>query len=61
MCVKEKVIELIKNLPDKVTFEDIQYHLYVLEKISNAEKDIEKGKLLTMEEVKKRIDRWLIK
>lgn len=37
---KEYIQNLLNKLPDKVTLEDIQYHLYVLEKI---EKGIQRG------------------
>ena len=31
-AVKEEVRSLLKRLPDDCTLEDIQYHLYVIEK-----------------------------
>jgi hypothetical protein len=31
--VKEEVQSLLKKLPDDCTYEDIQYHLYVIEKV----------------------------
>ena len=31
--VKEAAIKLIQSLPDDCTFEEIQYHLYVREKV----------------------------
>ena len=30
---KSEVVEMLNALPDNSSFEDIQYHLYVLEKI----------------------------
>ena len=36
---------LIKKLPDESTFEDIQYHLYVAEKLKNARQQIKDGKI----------------
>ncbi|MEH2331374.1 hypothetical protein [Nostoc sp.] len=33
---KEKVQSLLKQLPDDCSIEDIQYHLYVIEKVSRG-------------------------
>ena len=52
--VKELALELIKNLPDDCSMEDIQYELYVNQKIENGLRDIEQGNILTQEEMKKR-------
>ena len=37
-ALKDKIAELIHHLPEDSTLEDIQYHLYVLEKISKGQK-----------------------
>lgn len=49
--VKEEVIQLIKELPDDVTLEDIQYHLFVKQKLSRAEEQIKEGKTISHEKV----------
>jgi len=57
---KTEVQNLLNKLPDNVTLEDIQYHLYVLEKI---EKGIKRGNeegWIDNKEVKKRFSKWLI-
>jgi predicted transcriptional regulator len=59
--VKEEVIQLLKELPDDSTFEEIQYHLYVRQKIQSGIKDIEEGRTYTQEEMEKRMDKWLAK
>ena len=33
---KQEVTALLQNLPDGTSLEDIQYHLYVLEKVRNG-------------------------
>ena len=33
---KQEVQELLQDLPDDATFEDIQYHIYVKQKISQG-------------------------
>ena len=58
---KEEVMEILKGLPDNSTFEEIQYHLYVRQKIERGIKDIEEGRSFTQEEMERRMGRWLEK
>ena len=57
--LKDDVAKMIHELPDSTTLEDIQYHLYVLEKIRNGQKAIRDGNGITQEEAKKRLSKWL--
>ena len=59
MTVKQRAFDLISRMPDESTYEDIQYHLYVLQCIEQGEKDIEDGRTLTHDEVKERLAKWL--
>ncbi len=56
---KRDVEELLKNLPDDSTIEDIQYHLYVLEKIRRGRNDIRDGRSFTQEQARERLSKWL--
>ncbi len=58
---KMEAESLIKNLPAKSTFEDIQYHLFVAEKLKNARQQVKEGKVFSHEEVKNKLSRWIIK
>ncbi len=51
---KEEVNNLLKGLPDDCLLEDIQYHLYVLQKIEKGLKDVKDGWVYTQDEVEKR-------
>jgi len=53
--VKEKVGNLLTRLPDDCSLEDVQYHLYVLQKIERGLKDAQEGRVYTQEEVEKRM------
>ena len=53
---KEEVMEILKALPDSSTFEEIQYHLYVRQKIERGIKDIEQGRTYTQEEMERRME-----
>lgn len=56
---KQEVIELIQSLPDDSTLEEIQYHLYVRQKILRGLRDVEDGRFQTQEQVEKRMEKWL--
>ena len=59
MTAKEAVRKMLDEIPEDVTLEDIQYHLYVLEKIERGLEESEAGQLLSQEEVDQRLARWL--
>jgi predicted transcriptional regulator len=56
---KEEVKKMLDRMPDDATFEDIQYHIYVREKIERGLKDIQEGHLLNQEEIEQRMSKWL--
>ena len=56
---KREVEELLKNVPDSASYEDIQYRIYVRQKIARGEADIESGRVLSQEEAEKRMEKWL--
>ena len=56
---KKAVQDVLKKLPDNSSFEDIQYHIYVREKIERGLQDLREGKVFTQEEVEKRMSKWL--
>ncbi len=58
---KDEVRELLENLPDDASLEDIQYHLYVRQKIQKGLEAAERGRTITHEEAARRMSRWLEK
>jgi len=58
---KQEVNKLLKRLPNDCTLEDIQYHLYVIQKIERGLKDVEEGRVYTQEQVEKKMAKWLKK
>lgn len=57
--VMHDVKELVNHLPDDTSIEDVQYHLYVLEKIRKGRDDISNGRHYTTDEAKEHLSRWL--
>ena len=60
-AAKKEARKMIKNLRDDCTYEDIQYHLYVLEKIRKGQQSIKDGKGISNEEAKARLSKWITK
>ncbi|MBS3908584.1 MAG: hypothetical protein KGZ93_02975 [Actinobacteria bacterium] len=60
-AVKKEVSDLLSRLPDDCTIEDVQYHLYVLQKIERGLDDAKEGRTHTQQEVEARMSEWLEK
>ena len=58
---KEEVLELLEQLPEDASIEDIQYHIFVRQKIQRGLDAAREGKVIALEEVEKRMARWLEK
>jgi len=58
---KEEVLEILKKVPDNSTLEEIQYHLYVRQKIRRGIKDVEEGRIVTQDEMERRMAKWNVK
>lgn len=58
---KQEVQDLLQDLPEDATLEDIQYHIYVKQKIAQGLADVRAGRVISQEEVEQRFARWLEK
>jgi len=56
---KEEVRRLLDQLPDDTSLEDIQYHIYVQQKIDRGLNDVETGNTILETEFDKRMSKWL--
>jgi hypothetical protein len=56
---KQDVESLLDRLPDDCSLEDIQYHLYVIEKVRHGLEVAQEKGTLTQEEVERRLGKWL--
>ena len=55
---KEEVLDLLDLLPEDASLEDIQYHIYVRQKIQNGLDAGRKGNVVSQEEIERRMARW---
>ena len=58
MTGKQQFESLLHKLPDNCSLEDVQYHLYVLDKVQRGLEDARKSGTLSQEEAEKRLSQW---
>lgn len=56
---RAEVASLLASLPEDASLEDIQYHLYVLEKVRRGMERADSEGASPHEDVKKRLGKWL--
>lgn len=54
-----EVRKILDTLPADASFEDIQYHIYVCQKIERGLSDSRQGNIIAQEDVEKRVAAWL--
>jgi hypothetical protein len=60
MATAKHDVELLLNkLPDNCSLEDIQYHLYVLEKVRRGLSEAKASGTISQDDVEKRLSQWL--
>jgi hypothetical protein len=59
--VKQEIELLLKNLPEDCSLEDVQYHLYVIEKYRQGIAVADNERKLTQEEAEGLVSKWVIK
>jgi predicted transcriptional regulator len=58
---KHIAIQVIRQLPDNASFEDIAEEVAILQALRVAEEDIEAGRYITHEEMKRQVKTWFSK
>ena len=56
---KQEVRKILDRVSDDASFEEIQYHIYVREKIGRGLEDVRKRRGMSQGEVERRMLRWL--
>ncbi len=56
---KATVLKLLEQLPEETTLEEIQYHLYVLQKIRAGQNAVDNGQVIPHEDVMRELAGWL--
>lgn len=56
---KQEVLDILDSLPDDASLEDVQYGIYVRQKIQHGREDLAAGRTISEEEFDRRMARWL--
>ena len=60
ISVKEDIATLLESLPDDCSVEDIQYHLYVLEKVRRGLERANTEGCIPQKDAEARLSKWLV-
>jgi hypothetical protein len=60
VSVKQEVASLLERLPEDCSLEDIQYHLYVIEKVRNGLARADAEGVIEQDEAEARMAKWII-
>lgn len=58
---KQEVASLLERLPESSSLEDVQYHLYMIEKIRRGLERAETDGALSQAQAEDRLGKWLVK
>ena len=61
MTAKQATLEILSQLPDDCSLEEVRYRLYVRNKIQEGLDAAERGETLTHEEAKIRLAEWRVR
>lgn len=59
MEIKQQILKAIEELPDDASVEDAFDRLYLLYKIEKGLRQADRGELISQEEARQRMARWL--
>lgn len=59
LTAKQEAQKVLDTLPDDASLEDIQYHLYVLQKIEEGRRAFKEDRVVSQEEVEQQMAKWL--
>jgi hypothetical protein len=56
--LKQEALKVISKMPDTAEIDDIMYRLYVIDKVRKGREAVQRGKTLSIEDLKKEIESW---
>ncbi|MCB0522171.1 MAG: hypothetical protein H6577_14055 [Lewinellaceae bacterium] len=58
MLTKNKVLETIQQMPEEFSIDDLMERVIILEKVHTGLIQVKEGKTVSMEEARKRFQKW---
>ena len=59
MTVKETLQRILADLPDTVTWDEIQYRIYLQQVVEESEQQIDEGRGVPQAQAEERLAKWL--
>ena len=56
--LKQEALTAISQLPETADVDTMMYRLYVIDKVMNGRKAVEKGEIISTEDLKREIESW---
>jgi hypothetical protein len=56
--LKQEALNVISKMPDTAEIDDIMYRLYVIDKVRKGREAVQRGEVLSIEELQKEIELW---
>ena len=56
---KQTALKIISRMPDDASLEDIMYELYFRQRVDRGLRELQEGKTLSHQEVKRSLAKWL--
>jgi hypothetical protein len=56
--LKQEALNVISKMPDTAEIDDIMYRLYVIDKVRKGREAVQRGEVISIEDLKKEIESW---
>ena len=56
--LKQEALNVISKMPDTAEIDDIMYRLYVIDKVRKGKEAVQRGEVVSIEDLKKEIKSW---
>jgi predicted transcriptional regulator len=60
VCQRDKIERVLHSLPSETTIEDAMERIYILGKVERGIQQVEAGEILSHDEAKKKLQKWLM-
>jgi len=56
--LKKEALNVISKMPETAEIDDIMYRLYVIDKVRKGREAVQRGEVVSIEDLKKEIESW---
>ena len=56
--LKQEALESLQHLPEDADIDEIMYRLYVVDKVRKSRQAIERGEVISHDDLKSEIEKW---